>query len=162
MVCAGCCQPLLGDGLSRRFLCKSVPRCLGPDPGGSSGACACFFPNVIGLPQVLPIGRLPASLRSRDFTAAGVSRSSPFLTFRPPGLLATQVSPTATAKPQGSRDFYVRAEPVWLPSQASDMLAVRIRQLTAEDFHLIRLAALSAAPEIAPAKPPKVVFQIWM
>ncbi len=33
----------------------------------------------------------------RDFTAAGVSRSSPFLTFRPPGLFATQVSPTATA-----------------------------------------------------------------
>ena len=35
------------------------------------------------------------------------------------------------------------------------MLAVRTRQLTAEDFHLIRLAALSAAPEIAPAKPPQ-------
>src|SRR5439155_27122291 len=48
--------------------------------------------------------------------------------------------------PQGSRDFSVRAEPVSLPSQASDMLAVRTRQLTAEDFHLIRLAALSAAP----------------
>jgi hypothetical protein len=39
------------------------------------------------------------------------------------------------SQPQGSRDFSVRAEPVSLPSQASDMLAVRIRQLTAEDFH---------------------------
>jgi hypothetical protein len=48
--------------------------------------------------------------------------------------------------PQGSRDLSVRAEPVSLPSQASDMLAVRTRQLTAEDLHLIRLAALSAAP----------------
>ena len=96
-VFAGCCQPLLGDGPSRRYLCKSVPGCLGHDPGGSSGARACFFPDVIGLPQVPPIGRLPASIRSRDFRAEGVSRSSPFLPFRPPGLFATQVSPTATA-----------------------------------------------------------------
>jgi len=45
------------------FLCKSVPRCLGHDPGGSSGAYACFFPDVVGLPYVPPIGRLPASIR---------------------------------------------------------------------------------------------------
>ncbi len=51
-------------------------------------------------------------------------------------------------EPQGSHDFSVRAEPVSLPSQASDMLAVRTRQLTAEDFHLMRLAALSAAPGV--------------
>jgi hypothetical protein len=51
-------------------------------------------------------------------------------------------------EPQGSRDCSVRAEPVLFPSQASDMLAVRIRQLTAEDFHLMRLAVLSAAPGI--------------
>jgi len=50
VVFAGCCQPLLGDGLSRRYLCTSVPGCLGHDPGGSSGAPACFFPDVIGLP----------------------------------------------------------------------------------------------------------------
>ncbi len=64
--------------------------------------------------------------------AAGVSRSSPFLTFRPPGLLATQVSPTAARKrPQGSRDFSTRANHAPLPMHASGMLAVRIRQLTA-------------------------------
>ena len=63
VVFAGCCQPLLGGGLSRRYLYKSVPRCLGHDPGGASGAYACFFPDVIGLPQVPPIGRLPASIR---------------------------------------------------------------------------------------------------
>jgi hypothetical protein len=64
-------------------------------------------------------------------------------------LFATQISPTAAALPlQGSRDFSVRAEHVSLPSHASDMLAVRTRQLTAEDLHLIRLTALSAAPGI--------------
>jgi hypothetical protein len=48
--------------------------------------------------------------------------------------------------PHGSRGFYVRASRESLPPHAPDMLAVRIGQLTAEDFHLIRCAALSAAP----------------
>jgi len=48
--------------------------------------------------------------------------------------------------PYGSRDFSIRASRGLLPSHAPDMLAVRIGQLTAEDFHLIRYAALSAAP----------------
>jgi hypothetical protein len=48
--------------------------------------------------------------------------------------------------PQGSRGFYVRASRGSLPPHAPDMLAVRIGQLTAEDFHLLRCAALSAAP----------------
>ena len=48
--------------------------------------------------------------------------------------------------PHGSRGFSVRASRGSLPPHAPDMLAVRIGQLTAEDFHLIRCAALSAAP----------------
>jgi len=69
---------------------------------------------------------------AKRLRAAGVSRSSPFLTFRPPGLLATQVSPTAAPKrPQGSRDFSTRANHASLPMHASGTLAVRIRQLTA-------------------------------
>ena len=49
-------------------------------------------------------------------------------------------------EPQGSRGFSVRASRGSFPPHASDMLAVRIGPLTAEDFHLIRCAALSAAP----------------
>jgi len=69
--------------------------------------------------------------------------------FKPPDLLATQVAPTDTLKLYGSRDVYFRAPQGSLPSPASDMLAVRIGQLTAEDFHLMRFAALSAAPPTA-------------
>ena len=67
--------------------------------------------------------------------------------FRPAGLLAIQVAPT-TRYPGtlGSHGFYVRAVHESSPSRASDMLAVRIGQLTAGDFHPIRFAALSAAP----------------
>jgi hypothetical protein len=52
------------------------------------------------------------------------------LMFRPIGLLATQIAPTDTAVPYGSRDFYVRASRGLLPSHAPDMLTVRIGQLT--------------------------------
>src|SRR5262245_47039966 len=40
--------------------------------------------------------------------------------------------------PYGSRDFSIRASRGLLLSHAPDMLAVRIGQVTAEDFHLIR------------------------
>ena len=110
--------------------------------------CTCLFLPPRRRPSPNPADGSASRIDPlRDFTAAGISRSSPFLTFRPPGLFATQVSPTAAApEPQGSRDFYARAEHAPLPLRASGMLAVRTRQLTAEDFHLTRLAALSAAP----------------
>jgi len=47
--------------------------------------------------------------------------------FRPPSLLVPQVVPTAANVPQGSRDFYIRAERASLPPHAPDMLAVRIQ-----------------------------------
>src|SRR5258705_6564083 len=46
---------------------------------------------------------------------------------------------------QGSCDFYFRAPCGSLPPRTSDMLAVRIGQLTAGDLHPIRFATLSAA-----------------
>ena len=51
-VFAGCCQPLLGTGPSRRYLCGSFAGCLDPYPGGPRGARARFFPRGIGLPLV--------------------------------------------------------------------------------------------------------------
>ena len=51
MVLAGCCQPLLGTGPSRRYLCQSFPACLDHYPGGSQGARARCFPQDIGLPR---------------------------------------------------------------------------------------------------------------
>ena len=42
-------------------------------------------------------------------------------------MLVPQVVPTAANVPQGSRDFYIRAERASLPPHAPDMLAVRIQ-----------------------------------
>lgn len=49
-VFAGCCQPLLGEGPSRRYLCGSFSACLDPYPGCSCGALARYFPQNYGLP----------------------------------------------------------------------------------------------------------------
>ncbi len=104
-------------------------------------------PHGIGLPLLLPEGRLPASSRQATSRRGAITGSSPFLTFRPPVLLATQVAPTARAlSPEGRRGFSIRAERASSPARASDMLAARTRQLAAEDFHLLRPAAMSAAP----------------
>jgi len=43
-VFAGCCQPLLEDGPSRRYLRKSLPRCLDPYPGGTLWCIRPFLP----------------------------------------------------------------------------------------------------------------------
>lgn len=51
-VFAGCCQPLLGVGSSRHYLCMSFTTCLDPYPGSPRGACTRFFPRGIGLPPV--------------------------------------------------------------------------------------------------------------
>jgi hypothetical protein len=92
-VCAGCGQPLLGGGPSRRCLCVSFPACLDPYPGGSCGAHTRFFPHDSGLPPV----RTGSALHHVR-TATSVRRlfrgCSHSLMFRPAGLLATPVAPT--------------------------------------------------------------------
>src|ERR1700732_4333459 len=95
-----------------------------------------LLPQHIGLPQEAPIGSASPNLSAKRLHAVRVSRSSLFLTFRPPALFATQVSPTATPKrSQGSRDFSTRANHTSLPMHASSMLTVRIRQLTGEGLY---------------------------
>ena len=117
---------LLDPGPSRRYLCESFPRCLDPYPGGSFGAFTRFFPKNIGLHRLgsgsaLNNSRTTTSVRS---SFRGCNHS---LMFRPPGLLATQVVPTATVLClSGSRGFYFHAYLGLLPHRAVDMLAVRI------------------------------------
>jgi hypothetical protein len=82
-------------------------------------------PTSSAFPKSRPWVGFP-NLPAKRLRAAGVSRSSLFLTFRPPGLLATQVSPAAApSRPQGSRDFFsTRADHASLPVHASGVLAV--------------------------------------
>ena len=111
-------------------------------------------PTPSAFPKSLWWVGFPESARTKRLRAEGISRSSPFLTFKPPGLFATQVSPTAAAPtPQGSRDFYARARHAPSPGRASGMLAVRTRQLTAEDFHLLDLQPCRPLLGLSPTEP---------
>ncbi len=99
-VSAGCYQPLLPAGPSRRYLCESFPGCLGLCHGGSA-ECVCLFLPPRHRPSLVHYrGRLPACSRRNDFmtdrffeTAAislcsGPQVCSPPRPFLPPRLIA--------------------------------------------------------------------------
>ena len=127
-VFAGRCQPLLGTGPSRRYLCQSFPACLDPYSGCSQGARARFFPQDIGLPRrsIGSARRFPRQLLQSRATYRSCSHS---LMFRPTDSLATPVAPTAHLAALGSRGFYIRAYQSSLPHPAADMLSAQIRAI---------------------------------
>ena len=88
-------SPLLGEVPSRRYLCESFPSCLNPYSGCFCGAFSRFFPQNFGLPCVRnrsALGFVP----ERQFQSGRYfRRCSHSLMFRPEGLLATQIVPTA-------------------------------------------------------------------
>ena len=125
-VFAGCYQPLLLPGFSRRYLCESFPRCPSPCPGGLLSAFAWFFPSIhrpspsfdwVGF----PLPSVNTTFHGSAFEAAAISLCSGLRVCSPPrSLLPLQGSS------QGSRGFYIRAERASLPSHASDMLSARL------------------------------------
>src|SRR5438132_6331260 len=66
-VSAGCYQPLLPAGPSRRCLCESFPGCLGPCHGGSAECTCLFLPPRHRPSPVRYQGRLPACSRRKRF-----------------------------------------------------------------------------------------------
>ena len=66
-VSAGCYQPLLPAGPSRRYLCESFPGCLGPCHGGFAERTCLFLPPRHRPSPVHYRGRLPACTRRNDF-----------------------------------------------------------------------------------------------
>ena len=126
-VFAGRSQPLLPTGSSRRYLCESFLGCLIPYPGGSTKCFYLFLPLWHRPSPKKETGRLPQFLANTTFREAGFRGCRYFFMFRPPSLLVSQIVPTAAVLPQGSRDFYFRAERASLPLHAPDMLTVRIQ-----------------------------------
>ena len=128
-VCAGCCQPRLGGGPSRRYLCVSFPACLDPYPGGSYGARTRFFPHDSGLPPVRT-GSALHNARTATSVRRPFSRLQSFA-YVQARRFARHPSRSYRHKTScGSRGFYVRASLGLLPPRAPDMLTVRIGQLT--------------------------------
>jgi hypothetical protein len=93
-VFAGCCEPRLGIGPSRRCLCESFSACLDPYPGGSCGARTRFFPQDNGLPDVRTRSA-PSHIHTATSVWACFRGCNHSLMFRPADLLATPIAPTA-------------------------------------------------------------------
>jgi len=89
-VFAGCCESLLENGPSRRYLCESFPGCLDPYPGGFLRCTYPFLP--IGTSAFPPLGqgRLPTisrtttSVRGSNFGAAVIPLCSGLRVCLPP------------------------------------------------------------------------------
>jgi len=130
-----------------------------PDVIAAPLSLRAWTPTPVALEVLLPV----SSLKTSAFPSFGPGRRSTMSVQRlPHGALFEAAVMRSCSGPQvgspprsllplrypphGSRGFYVRASRESLPPHAPDMLTVRIGQLTAEDFHLIRCAALSAAP----------------
>ena len=106
-VFVGCCQSLLGDGPSRRYLCNP---CIGAwtlTPGCLSGASVRFFPESYSLTLVAPSSAHPTTVAMQLQRRPLFRGGSHSVMFRLPCLLAPQVAPTAQARsPTGSQDVY--------------------------------------------------------
>src|SRR5215471_15444990 len=87
------------------------------------------------------MGRLYHNFRSTTSEQDDFTRLQSFVDLQASEFAATQVVPTADIQYgcQGGRGVYIRAVRGSLPPRVSDMLAVRIGQLTAEVFHLLDL-----------------------
>jgi hypothetical protein len=115
-VFAGCCQPLLGDGPSRHYLCDPCVGAWTHTPPRSPGALAHYFPEDIGLaPRETRSARgmISAMQLPQRAVFRGCSHS---FTFRLPRSLGPQVAPTATAMLPGGRAVYTTHLPEWLPT----------------------------------------------
>jgi hypothetical protein len=100
-VFAGCFQPLLPPGSSRRYLCESFLGCLVPYHGGPTECTYLFLPPCHRpSPREVWVGfpLLSANTTSRGGCFRGCRH---FFMFRPPSLLVSQVVPTAAHRAAG-------------------------------------------------------------
>ena len=151
-----CCQRDLPDVISANLSSDAWS----PTTAVPQGAFTCFFLRAIGLPQQRcgSASRLkPANTTSRGsvFEAADIPLCSGLrVCSSPRSFLPLHILP------QGSRDFYIRAERASLPPHAPDMLAVRIqaidgtRTFTLQDSQPCRLLPEIAGRFYAPVNNP--------
>lgn len=138
-VFAGCYEPLLDDGPSRRYLCGPCTGAWVRTPPRPSGASVRFLPLGIGLPlgsrgSAREISRNTA-LRGGIFRGCNHS-----LMFRLPCLLGPLAAQTARVRcPSGLRALYTGQYPRRYRSRAPASLRVRIR--TIDTAGLVRAIA---------------------
>jgi hypothetical protein len=134
-VFAGCCQPLLRKGSSQRYLCRPSLRAGTPTPAAPKVLYSRFFPWDIGLPRV-NTGRRLASLHRCYFGWRRFWSCSHSFTFRPTGLLASQVAPTLTLIECRAAETFTAAHiTVGCLPRAAAMLTIQYRAIDGKGTH---------------------------
>ena len=130
-------------GLSRRYLSRTFPWMLGPLPRLSQWCIHPFLPTELRPSRNgYTVGSL-ANTRTTTSVRTVISGLQSFLYVQASRLACHPGrSYRWRFRAQGSCDFYFRAPCGSLPSRTSDMLAVRIGQLTAGDLHPISVRDL--------------------
>ena len=146
-VFADCCQPLLGQGPSRHYLCNPCVGAWTPTPRCPSGAQSRFFPENIGLTLSVtgsPHQFAPAMQLLQGKLFRGCSH---FIMFRLPRLLDPKVAPTAAFQ-LGGRAVYTTHPSVGCLPRVVVSLRIRIGQLIRLDSHQLdySLVGCSDAP----------------
>ena len=79
VVFAGCCQPLLDEGPSRRYLCESFLGCLDPYPAGLQKCTCPLLPSATSTFPAWDTGRHARMTRSATSERPSISRRQSFL-----------------------------------------------------------------------------------
>ena len=128
-VLAGCCEPLLEDGPSRRYLCDPCTGAWVRTPPRPNGARVRCFPLGIGLP-LGSRGSARETSRNTAFRGGRFRGCNHSLMFRLPCLLGPLAAPTVRAlSPCGLRAVYTGQYPRPCRPQAPASLRVRIRTI---------------------------------
>src|SRR5207245_11269970 len=126
-VSAGCYQPLLPAGPSRRCLCESFPGCLGPCHGGSAECTCLFLPPRHRPSPVRYQGRLPACSRRNDFMTDRFSRLQTFLYVQAPSFARLSDRSYSCGLSQlGRRGFAIRVNHATFHPTLSVLLSFRL------------------------------------
>jgi hypothetical protein len=127
-VFAGCCQPLLRKGLSQRYLCRPSLRAGTHTPAAPKVPSPVPSPGTLAFPASTP-GRRLASLHHCYFGWSVFWSCSHFFTFRPTGLLASQVAPTLTLACRAAETFTAAHITVGYLPRAAAMLTIQYRAI---------------------------------
>jgi len=144
-VLAGCCEPLLHDGPSRRYLCYLPTGAWTPTPAALQVLLPVSSLKTLAFPSVIS-GRRSATARTATSVRIVLSGLQSFRYVQAPAFARHPGRSYLRALALSSDGFYFRAHRKSLPPYVPDMLTAQTGQLAVWGLEPHQIAALTAAP----------------
>lgn len=145
-VLAGCCEPLLHDGPSRRYLCYLPAGAWTPTPAALQVHLPVTSLKTLAFPAVIS-GRRSATSRTATSVRIVLSGLQSVRYVQAPAFARHPGRSYLRARALSSGGFYFRAPRRSLPPCVPDMLTAQTGQLAVWGLQPHQIAALTAAPE---------------